>query len=153
MKYLPLLTTLALWKQIVKKVESMVEAMQWYVEGHINEFVECSNFQQRVQQPSEMFNNFLVSLRELAKMCNFWSDKCAQKNIHDQIIEGLIDGITIEDLLQQKDLTLKAAINKCQVQEAGKRQYAEMARNASESISAIRNMPPQKSPNVPRLQS
>ena len=39
--------------------------------------------------------------------------------------------------MQQKDLTLEAAITKCQAQEAAKRQRAEMARDASESISAI----------------
>ena len=84
-----------------------------------------------------MFDDFLVSLRELAKMCNFCSDECTQ-DIRDQIIEGLVDSNTVKDLLQRKDLTLEAAIAKCQAQEAAKRQRAEMARDASESILAIR---------------
>ena len=66
------------------------------------------------------------------------------KNIRDQIIEGLVDGNTVEDLLQQKDLTLEVAITKRQAQEAAKRQRAEMARDASESIVAIRKTQPEE---------
>ena len=39
-------------------------------------------------------------------------------NLRDQLIEGLLDGDTIEALLQEKDLTLDKAISKCRVQEA-----------------------------------
>ena len=112
--------------------------MQRYVEGHINESVERRNFRRRVQQPGEAFGDFLVSLRELAKTCNFCSIECTQKNIRDQIIEGLMDGDTVEDLLQEKDLTLPRAITKYQGQEAAKRQRAEMTRSTPEAISAIR---------------
>ena len=81
-------------------VTSIVEAMQRYVEGHINGSVERRNFRRHVQQPGESFDDFLVSLRELAKTCNFCSADCIQKNIQDQIIEGLREGDTVEDLLQ-----------------------------------------------------
>ncbi len=74
-------------------VTSIVEAMQRYVEGHINESVERRNFRRRVQQPGEAFDDFLVSLQELAKTCTFCSSGCTQKNIRDQIIEGLTDGV------------------------------------------------------------
>ena len=57
--------------------------------------------------------DFLVSLRELAKTCNFCSNDCLQKAIRDQIIEGLCDGESIQELLQVQDLTLDAAISKC----------------------------------------
>ena len=121
-------------------VTSIVEAMQRYVEGHINESVERRNFRRRVQQPGESFDDFLVSLRELAKTCNFCSADCIQKNIRDQIIEGLMEGDTVEDLLQVKDLTLATAITKCQGQEAAKRQRAEMARCTPETSSAIQKV-------------
>ena len=39
-------------------------------------------------------------------ICSSVRSSYAQKNIHDQIIDGLIDGGTIEDLLQEVDLTL-----------------------------------------------
>jgi len=100
----------------------IVEAIQRYVEGQINESVERRNFRRRTQQPGEAFDDFLVALRELAKTCQFCSDECTQKNIRDQIIEGLIDGDTVESLLQEKDLTLDTTITKCRGQEAAKHQ-------------------------------
>ena len=67
-------------------VAEIVVAIQRYVEGHINESVERRTFRRRVQQPGETFDDFLVSLRELAKTCKFCSDDCTRKNIRDQII-------------------------------------------------------------------
>ena len=68
--------------------------------------VERGNFQRRVQQQGETFDDFLIALRELVKICKFCSEDCARKNIRDQIIEGLNDGDTVEDLLQITNLTL-----------------------------------------------
>ena len=36
-----------------------------------------------------------------------------QKSIHDQVIEGLLDDDTVEDLLQEANLTLATTIAKC----------------------------------------
>ena len=52
--------------------KQIVTAIQRYV-GQINESVERRNFHRCVQQ-AEAFDDFLVSLRELAKTCNFCSD-------------------------------------------------------------------------------
>ena len=81
----------------------IVKAMGVYVTGQLNESVERRTFRRHTQQPGESFDDFLVSLRELAKTCNpcnFCNDGCAQKNIRDQIIEGLTNGDIVEDLLQ-----------------------------------------------------
>ena len=64
----------------------IVKAMGVYVIRQLNESVERRTFRRRTQQPGESFDDFLVSLRELAKTCNFCNDGCAQKNIRDQII-------------------------------------------------------------------
>ena len=61
--------------------DEIVTAIQRYVEGQINETVERRTFRRRVQQPGESFDDFLVSLRELAKTCKFCSDQCTHKNI------------------------------------------------------------------------
>ena len=90
------------------------------MEGHVNETVERRNFRKRMQQVGEAFDDFLVSLRELVKTCNFCSDGCTNKNIRDQIIEGLLDADTTEHLLQETDLTLAKAITMCQAQEAAR---------------------------------
>ena len=63
-------------------------------------------------KPGELFNEFLITTKELVKICKFCSDNCAQKSIHDQIIKGFIDGSTAEDLLQEGDLTLATTMAK-----------------------------------------
>ena len=75
--------------------------------GHLNKPVECRNVS------SSTGNLFSQPDRELAKTCKFCSDVCTQKSIRDQIIYGLIDGDTVEDLLRDKDLTLEATISQC----------------------------------------
>ena len=44
-----------------------------------------------------------------------------QKSIRDQVIEGLNNGDTVEDLLQESNLTLATIITKCQSREAAKK--------------------------------
>ena len=115
------------------KVKDIVNAIQQYVDGHLNESVERRNFRHRRQQPGETFDDYLVALRELAKTCKFCSDECLNKNIRDQIIEGLVDGDTIETLLREKDLTLEVTITRCRGQEAAKKQRAEIVGSSFET--------------------
>ena len=49
--------------------------------GTLTNRVERRNFRHRKQQLGETFDDFLVSLRELAKTCKFCSEECTQKNI------------------------------------------------------------------------
>ena len=109
-----------------KDATLIVAAISQYVEGQRNESVERRHFRQRRQQPGEPFDDFLVSLRELAKTCNFCTDECTQKSIRDQIVEGLLDGDAIEDLLKERELTLDTTILKCRAQEAAKQQREEI---------------------------
>ena len=134
---LTIVQNLGLSEDEQKSVDSIIRAIKRYIDGHINESVERRNFRRRTQQPGEPFDDFLVSLRELVKTCNFCSEACTQKNIRDQIIEGLLDGDTIETLLQETNLTLATTISKCQAQEAAKRQRANLTSQPSESIAAL----------------
>ena len=101
---------------------------QWSVET----FVDVVN------SLGETFNDFVLALRELVKTCNFCSNNCTCKNIRNQIIEGILDGDTVEDLLQEKDLTLDRAIQVCQAQEAAKRQRASMSSGYHDSVAALK---------------
>ena len=118
---LSIVQNLGLTEEEKKSVDSIILAIKRYVEGHVNETVERRNFRKRMQQAGEAFDDFLVSLRELVKTCNFCSDDCTNKNIHDQVIEGLSDADTTERLLQETDLSLAKTITICQAQEAAKR--------------------------------
>ena len=59
---------------------------------------EQINFHWWIQQPGKLFDDFLITITEVVKTCKFCSDICTQESINEQIIEGLIDGGTIEDL-------------------------------------------------------
>jgi len=120
---LSIVQNLGLTEEQRGSVNDIISAIKRYVDGNVNETVERRNFRRRMQQVGESFDDFVVSLRELVKACNFCSDACTQKNIHDQIIEGLLDD---EDLLQETDLTLTKAVHKCQAQEAAKKQRATL---------------------------
>ena len=96
-----------------------------------------------MQQQGEMFDDFLVSLRELVKTCNFCSDACAQQGIREQIIEGLLDGQTVEDLLKEKALTLASTVSKCRAHEAAKRQRQEITGGSQEpGVQTLRRTRP-----------
>ena len=55
-----------------------------YVYGRINETIEWRNLRQQTQWVGESFDDFLVSLQKLAKMCNFCNSDCLQKALRDQ---------------------------------------------------------------------
>ena len=137
-----------------KDVTLIIAAIKRYIDGSVNESVERRNFRRRVQQPGETFDDFLVALRELVKTCNFCSEMCTQKNIRDQIIEGIVEGDTIEHLLQQENLTLATAITSCRAQEAAKKQRADITVPTSGAILAIRKPQHHKTqPNYPTPQT
>ena len=58
----------------------------------------------------ESFDDFLVSLHELAKTCGFCSEQCTQKSIQDQIIEDSLDRDVTKELPKQSHLTQDNAI-------------------------------------------
>ena len=45
----------------------IIAALKCHVQGRVNETIERQNLHRRTQQPGETFDDFLVSLRELAK--------------------------------------------------------------------------------------
>ena len=145
---LSIVQNLGLTEEQKGSVDETIHAIKRYIDGHINETVERRNFRQRYQHPGEPFDDFLVSLRDLVKTCNFCSDACVQKSLRDQIIEGLLDGDTIEALLQEVDLTLERAISKCRAQEAAKRQRANIT-DHSESVAALHEKSRDKRGNAP----
>ena len=75
-----------------------------------------------------------------------------QKNIRDQIIEGLRDGDTVDSLLQEVDLTLTNTITKCRSKEAAKknRSWIEAREQETEAIAALHNPQPPQQQGKPR---
>ncbi len=104
-----------------KDQAQVIAALKRYVEGQVYETIERRNLRQRTQQAGESFDDFFVSLRELAKTCNFCNNDCLQKALRDQIIEGLLDWEIIQELLKEKTLTLEDTITKCHALESAKK--------------------------------
>ncbi len=51
--------------------------------------------------------------------CN---NDCLQHSLRDQLVEGVIDRETVQDLLKEQTLTLEKAINTCRAMEAAKKE-------------------------------
>ena len=115
-----------------RKVNKIIDALKSHMKGAINETVERRNFQKRQQFARESFDDFLVALRDLVTTCNYCTDACTDNALRDQIIEGLLDGDTVEELLRQKDLTLSKTIQVCRAHEAAKQQRLEITGNSPE---------------------
>ena len=67
---LTLVENLGLTTEQRKDGEAIVLAIKCYIDGQINESIEQHNFRRCVQQHSEAFDDFLVALHELDKICN-----------------------------------------------------------------------------------
>ncbi|XP_065893428.1 uncharacterized protein [Dysidea avara] len=152
---LTVVNNLGLSEEDRNNAEAVIAAIKRHVDGHINESMERRRLRRRVQQPGESFDNYLVSLRVLAKTCNFCSTACSQKSIRDQIIEGLVDGDTIEQLLRQQNLTLDTTITMCCAQEAAKTQRKDITDHSVLAIrqsakSQVWQVPPHTSQIIPK---
>ena len=132
-----------------KDIAAIIQALQRYVDGQMNETVERRNFRRRMQQPGESFDDFLISLRELAKTCRFCSESCTEKSIRDQVIEGISDGDTVEDLLQENELTLATTIAKCRSREAAKKHRSDITLPEAELVAALRRPQQPTQHNMP----
>ncbi len=121
--------------------EQIVAALKSYVQGRVNETVERRNFRQRKQALGESFDDYLLSLRELANTCNFCDNNCLRSNIRDQLVTGLIDPDTIKDLLREPNLTLTKAIDTGRALEAAKKELH--SRSGAMSLAVV--VPPKSS--------
>jgi len=109
-------------------MSAIITVIKCYIDGHINKLVyREDNLCHHFQQPGESFDNFLVSVHELAKTCSFCSEQCTQKSIRDQFIEGSLDGDVTEELLKHSNLTLDNTIAIGRAREPAKRQRNEIA--------------------------
>ena len=123
----------------------IIAGIRCHVKGRINETVECRSLRQRKQQAGETFDTYLVSLRELAKTCNFCNDNCLQKSLRDQVVEDLKDADTVKDLLKQRNLTLDIAITTCQAMEAAKKDISSI-QGTSISATGVNSVMKYKQP-------
>ena len=116
-----------------QKVPKIVDALKKHVAGSVNETVERKSFRMRKQHMHESFDDYVTTLRDLVKICNYCNDECINKALRDQIIEGLQDGDTVEELLRQKQLTIETTLRIGRAHESARQQREEIKSNPMNS--------------------
>ena len=119
-----------------KKIDKIIQALRDHMRGAINETVERRNFRKRRQNQHESFNDYMVASRDLVKTCCYCFNACVNNALRDQIIEGLLDGDTVEELLRQKNINLVRTMQICRVHEAAKQQREE-TKGGHQTIAAM----------------
>ena len=107
------------------KPEEIIKALRIHARGQVSVVMERREFNLRSQQPGEAFDDYLTSLRELAKTCDF-CEQCIDSLIRDRIVTGIRDGDVVEKLLAIPKLTLENAVDICRAEEAAKRFRCEI---------------------------
>lgn len=74
-------------------------------------------FHSKTQEPNESFDNYLVTITELAKVCEF--ESLEERMIRDKIIVGIYNSNLREKLLSLDDPRLENVIKFCRVVEGG----------------------------------
>jgi len=68
---LTVVNNLGLSEEDRNSIAAIIAAIKHHINWHINESMECHCLWRRVQQSGENFDDYLVSLWQLAKTCNF----------------------------------------------------------------------------------
>ena len=128
-------------------VTKIINALERYAKGHINETVEHHNLLSRVQQPGERFDDFYLDLRELSRTCSF-CDNCTKTILRDCIVRGVSSARAHRKLLADHELTLSKAVRECQALEtADLHQQALEVDSPVDVVSSRRVSTPIQSPS------
>ena len=92
--------------------ENILTKLDAHILGDTNGTFERYKFNTRAQKPDESIDDYLASLKTLAKTCNFC--ECLKTSLlRDRIVLGVIDEHTRKRLLREGKLTLKKALDIC----------------------------------------
>ena len=117
--------------------EAVLTALESFAVGQINEVIERKKFNERRQADGEIFDDFLTSLRELSRACNFCAT-CNDSLIRDRIVMGLRSAETVKRLCAVQNLSLAHAIDVCRAEEAATRDVVELRSGGHTQASAHR---------------
>ena len=88
-----------------KKLSKIMEKLDKYAVGEVNETYERYVFNSRDQEPDESIDAYVLALRKLAQACNLCS--CLHDSvIRDRIVLGVRSKQLRKRLLQERKLTL-----------------------------------------------
>lgn len=90
--------------------------MEDHLRGQRNVIVDRREFNSRVQEVGETFDDFLCAIKEIANFCSF-CDSCIDNRLRDRIVVGTRDEEALKRMLKEKSLTLENAIDICRASE------------------------------------
>ena len=99
-----------------KDPKKILEALETFSRGVVNETLERHLFNSRKQDDGEKFDDFLTDLKILSKNCNFCDD-CYPGLLRDRIVGGIQDDKIRQSLLADNKLTLEKAEHLCRAGE------------------------------------
>ena len=116
---------------------AVLTAIEKFAVGQVNEVIERKRFNERIQADGEVFDDFLTSLRELSRACNFCVT-CNDSLIRDSIVMGLRSAETVKRFCAVSKLSLAETITVCRADEAAARDAAELRTEGRPRASACR---------------
>ena len=97
-------------------VDNIIKQMLDHLRSQRNVVLDRKEFYSRNQQQDEKFDDYYVSLQEIAAFCDF-CPQCIDTQYRDRIVTGIHNDETIKDLLSEKGLTLEKAVSICRANE------------------------------------
>ena len=108
--------TLGLTAEESKDEKVIIQKLETFAKGTVNETLERHTFNSRNQEEDEAFDDFLTDLKVLIKNCNFCAN-CIDGLLRDRIVGGIRDPSLRQKLLGDIGLTLKKAEDACRAKE------------------------------------
>ena len=117
-----------------KKLAPVMKKFEDYCVPKKNITYQRYLFFSRHQNASETIDQYVTDLRSRSQPCEFGD--LADSLIRDMIVIGIRSNGLRESLLQEPDLSLDTALNKCRSKEQTKHRAKELAKSASASSSS-----------------
>ena len=114
-----------------KTVESVLQRFECYCKPKLNVTYERFSFMSRKQRKDESINDYIVSLKNLVKNCQY--EHLTDSLMRDAIVMGINNKKTQEVLLRENDLTLDKCINIIRATERAHQQFNYISEDQSSS--------------------
>ena len=116
---------------------NIVTAFQQHLRRQRSVVLDRRDFFRRQQEAGESFDDYLITLKELAQFCDFCS-QCRDEQFRDRIVNGVRDHEALQSMLAESDLTLDKAIKICRASESARKNSAALRPATVQPVSAYR---------------
>ena len=105
-------------------IDTVILKFDKYFMAETNEAYESYRFNKCDQTETENIESYVTRLRQLVKGCNY--GELSDRMIRDRIVAGIRDDELRKKLLEERELTLKLAVDKCKIHESSNKQLQGM---------------------------